>query len=269
MARFAQAQKNDLPALTALWQTCFGDEEALIRAFWRTLGQDIRVFAAYEGSVPVSMLCALPTDLIDDAGEGFPAAYLYAVCTAPKYRGRGLCAALMAYAEGALRKDGCCFAALVPSSGELFRFYERLGYQTAFFHKKYTVSAEYGKAAISRIDADSYRSLREMQLYGAFLSYPLPLLQWQAQASKGSGAGLYRVETADTVCCVAAERQGAHLLCKELLPDCPEAAACLAAQLGCKEACVRTAGGSVPFGMGKALHDLPLPKEAYLGLAFD
>lgn len=269
MARFAQAQNSDSPALTALWQTCFGDEEALIRAFWQALGQKIRVFAAYEGSVPVSMLCALPTTLIDDAGEGFPAAYLYAVCTAPQYRGRGLCAALMAYAEEALRKDGCCFAALVPSSKELFRLYEKLGYQTAFFHKKYTVSAEHGKAAISRINADSYRNLREMQLYGAFLSYELPLLQWQAQASEASGAGLYRVETKDAVYCVAAERREARLLCKELLPDCPDAAACLAAQLGCKDACVCTAGGTLPFGMGKALCDLPLPKEAYLGLAFD
>ena len=57
-ARFAQAQKSDLPALTALWQTCFGDEKKQIEAFWRALRPHIRVFAAYEGKTPCAMLCA-------------------------------------------------------------------------------------------------------------------------------------------------------------------------------------------------------------------
>lgn len=265
MPQFAQAQRADLPALTALWQTCFGDEKAQIDAFWRALWQHIRVFAAYEGSTPASMLCALPTALIDDAGESRPAAYLYAVCTAPQQRGRGLCASLLAYAEKALQKDGCRFAALVPSNRELFGFYQKLGYQAAFFHREYTVSAEKGTAKIGKLDADGYRNLREMQLYGAFLSYPLPLLQWQASAAPG----LYRVETADAVCCCAAERAGERLLCKELLPDCPEAAAALAAKLGCKDARVRTCGGDTPFGMVKPFGAFPAPMEAYLGLAFD
>ena len=265
MARFALAQKADLPALTTLWQTCFGDEKAQIDAFWRTLWQHIRVFAAYEEKAPVSMLCALPTSLVDEAGETCPAAYLYAVCTAPQHRKKGLCAALLAYAEKALQKEGCRFSALVPSSKELFGFYQKFGYRTAFFHKEYTVSAEKGSAKITRIDADGYRNLREMQLYDAFLSYPLPLLQWQASAAPG----LYRIETEDAVCCCAAERSGERLICKELLPDCPEAAAYLAAKLGCRDALVRTCGEETPFGMVKPLSDLPAPTAAYLGLAFD
>ena len=265
MARLAQAKKADLPALTALWQTCFGDEKAQIDAFWRTLWQDIRVFAAYEAKAPVSMLCALPTSLVDEAGESCPAAYLYAVCTAPQHRNQGLCAALLTYAENALQKEGCRFSALVPSSEALFGFYQKFGYHAAFFRKEYTVPAEKGTAKIEKLDADGYRNLREMQLYGAFLSYPLPLLQWQASAAPG----LYRIETADTVCCCAAERSGERLICKELLPDCPEAAAYLAAKLGCRDALVRTCGGEIPFGMVKPLGDTPLPAAAYLGLAFD
>lgn len=269
MTRFALAQKSDLPALSALWQTCFGDDPSQIQAFWRTLWDERRVFAAYEGSLPVSMLCALPAELVDEAGESAPAAYLYAVCTAPQHRGRGLCSALMSYAESSLRADGCCFVALVPAGERLFRFYEKRGYQTAFFHRSYTVAAAPGKAKITRISPETYHALREMQLYGAFLSYDFSLLQWQAQLGKISGAGLYRVETNEAVCCIAAERMGAHLFCKELLPDCPEAAACLAAFLGCKDVSVRTQGGALPFGMLKALQDAPAPQEAYLGFAFD
>ena len=265
MARFALAQKADRPALTALWQTCFGDEKAQIDAFWRALWQHIRVFAAYEGKTPISMLCALPTSLVDEAGESLPAAYLYAVCTAPQRRRQGLCAALLTHAEKALQKEGCRFAALVPSNKELFGFYQKLGYQAAFFHREYTVSSEKGTAKITKLDADGYRNLREMQLYGAFLSYPLPLLQWQASADPG----LFRIETPEAVCCCAAEQSGERLICKELLPDCPEAAATLAATLGCRDALVRTCGEEAPFGMVKPLADLPVPAAAYLGLAFD
>ena len=264
-ARFAQAQKSDLPALTALWQTCFGDEKKQIEAFWRALWPHIRVFAAYEGKTPCAMLCALPTTLVDEAGESFPAAYLYAVCTAPERRGRGLCAGLLACAEGSLKKDGIRFSALVPSSADLFGFYQKFGYKTAFFNRSYSVPAEKGKAKITKLDADGYRNLRQMQLYGAFLSYPLPLLQWQADA----GEGLFRIETDELVCCAAAEISGGRLICKELLPDCPEAASRLAAHLGCKNALVRTDGSETPFGMVKALGSFPAPQEAYLGLAFD
>ena len=67
----------------------------------------------------------------------------------------------------------------------------------------------------------------------------------------------------------AAERDGETLLVRELLPDCPEAAAALADKLGCREAVFRTAGGTHPFGMAKSLDGTPLPQRAYLGPAFE
>ena len=77
-----------------------------------------------------------------------------------------------------------------------------------------------------------------------FLSYPPELLRWQETLSRSSGAGLYRIETGEAVCCAAAERDGETLLVRELLPDCSEAAAALADRLGCREAAFRTAGGT-------------------------
>ena len=59
------------------------------------------------------------------------------------------------------------------------------------------------------------------------------------------------------------------LLVRELLPDCPAAAAALADKLGCREASFRTAGGTQPFGMAKSLDGTPLPQRAYLGPAFE
>lgn len=269
MTRFVRAQARDLPALTTLWQTCFGDSAQSVTAFWDALFPKIRVFAAQDGARLDAMLCTLPVTFVDEDGGAQPAAYFYAVCTAPDKRGHGLCRALMQHAERELQKSGVSVFTLVPSSAELFDFYKKLGYQAAFYHKSYSVSAARGAVKIRRIDADAYRNLRQMQLYGDFLSYDAALLTFAQRASEASGGGLFRLETDELVCCAAAERAGDALLIKELLPDCPEAAASLAAALNCSEAQVRTVGDTVPFGMYKAVGAPPCPQNAYLGLAFD
>ena len=67
-----RAGREELPRLTALWQTCFGDP-ASDSAPILTHPQ-IRTFAAYAGGKPVSMLCALPATLVDAAGGEAPRA---------------------------------------------------------------------------------------------------------------------------------------------------------------------------------------------------
>lgn len=269
MTRFRRAEARDLPALTALWQTCFGDSATSVQAFWDAAFDSIRVFAAQDGAQLTAMLCALPVTLIDESGASQPAAYLYAVCTAPEQRGRGLCRALMQYAERAMQKDSISLFTLVPSNESLFDFYRRLGYRTAFFHRSYRVRAARGSVKLSRLSADAYRNLRQMQLYGSFVSYDAPLLRLAQHSAEATGGGLFRLETEDLVCCAAAEISDKTLLIKELLPDCPEAAAALAASLGCTGAQIRTEGAERPFGMCKALGAAEPPDSAYLGLAFD
>ena len=158
---------------------------------------------------------------------------------------------------------------LVPAEESLFGFYARFGYRTVFTCRTETVPAARGDCSITPLTPDCWQSLRELQLYDSHLSYPPELLRWQETISRSSGAGLYRIETGDAVCCAAAERDGETLLVRELLPDCPEAAAALADKLGCREASFRTAGGTQPFGMAKSLDGTPLPQRAYLGPAFE
>ena len=113
-----RAARRDLPALTRLWQACFGDTEAEVRAFWQALFDCTPVYLrrAPDGS-PAAMLCALPAELVGDDGDAVPAAYLYAVCTAPALRGRGHCRLLCgrsfpaSAAAPADRTDGCHRAA--------------------------------------------------------------------------------------------------------------------------------------------------------------
>lgn len=252
-----RAKKGDFSALTALWQACFGDTEAEVQRFWDAAFDKIQVFCAREGKKILAMLCVLPTQLIDECGESRSCGYFYAVCTASEARGKGLCTKLMQYAE---KNCGCDYASLVPASEELFAFYEKMGYRTVFYHEKYSVSAQKG-AKITKASPEVYRSIRELQLYGDFISYEEWLLPLAGE--------LYRIETDDGVFCACAVKQGNCLQIKELLPNEPKAAAALAAHLGCERAEVRTDGGEQPFGMCKALKKLPTPDRAYLALAFD
>ena len=258
MSAFAIAAEKDVPALEALWQTCFGDAPTESRPF--LTHSDIRVFAAYDDGRPVSMLCALPATLVDNCGGERPCAYLYAVCTHPDFRGRGLSSGLLAYAEQALRRAGFSCTALVPANEKLFEFYQKSGYQTVFYQKKYEI-APGGVADIRPVDAAGYRALRELQLYDRFVSFPEAMLALLPQR--------WRIETDAAVCCVAGAVQDGVLHLQELLPDVPEAAAALAAQLGCIRAEVRTPGGAHPFGMAKALDASALPERAYLGVSFE
>jgi len=265
MITFEQIRQPVL--LTPLWLSCFDDGREAIDTFWRKTEGSVLAFAALDGGTPVSMLCALPTELIGESGEALRAVYLYAVCTAPAYRRRGLCAALLSFAEQQLRDFDACM--LVPDGDAMFRYYEKHGYRTAFYHSRFALPARRAEVKIAKLTAEEYRNLRELQLYGSFVSYDAPLLELQRAVSEASGAGLYRLETADTVCCAAAERRDGCLLLKELLPCRPEAAAALAERLGCGNAVVRTQGKEVPFGMIKPLHDAALPDTSYLGFAFD
>lgn len=254
---------RQLPALTALWRACFGDTEAEVLAFWRDQFDASRVYAEFAGGRAVSMLCALPAELVGDDGAALPCVYLYAVCTAPAARGQGHAHRLLQFALHDCAAAGYAAAALVPAEAALFRFYAGQGFRTAFFCREYTVPARPLALKLRPVNAEDYRALRELQLYGSFLSYPARLLSLE-------DGHLYRADTADGIFCFCAERapEGNTLRIRELLPDAPELAAALAAHFGCENAAVRTAGGSVPVGMLRALSDAALPEAAYLSLDF-
>ena len=111
------------------------------------------------------MLCALPAELVGDDGDAVPAAYLYAVCTAPALRGRGNCRLLLQEAEQDLKRQGICAAVLVPAEESLFGFYARFGYRTVFTCRTETVPAARGDCSITPLTPDGWQSLRELQLY--------------------------------------------------------------------------------------------------------
>lgn len=260
--KLRRAEPKDRKGLTELWKTCFHDDKKTVETFWNRMWDQIAVYLAEEKR-PASMACAIPAEVVDEAGESRKAMYLYAVCTAPESRGRGLCTELLTFAEAELKKAGTSLLLLVPAENRLFDFYGKMGFCQSLVYGTYRVLSKDTGAKISKISPESYENIRQMQLWGNFVSLGIP-----AYKVLGDWGGLYRIETADGVCCAAAEKDGNLLNIRELLPDSREAAAALGAHLKCTEVQVCTEGEE-PRGMAKSLNGEPCPKNLYLGPALE
>lgn len=257
---FGFATSADVPRLTRLWMDCFGDTEDYVNLYFAHSFRADRVFVLREPEV-AAMLLSFPVSFIAEDGEAQEGAYLYAVCTDPAWRGRGLCRALMTQAEDVLRTRGCAFTCLKPGTSALRKMYARMGYRDAFSNRE-TVVFPVPDAAAPRMEPctpEAYYGLRQMALWGGFVDYQPEVLAHQAR--------LGRLFSLDGCAGFGAlERWGDTAILKEyfgdeaLLPG-------LCRQLGAGKLTVR-APGDQPFAMAKPLTNLPCP-TGYLGLAFD
>ena len=80
--------------LRELWHSVFGDGYEYIDAFFAAYRCEDVVHTLSVGGIVVSALYALPFTLCSDE-KSIAAAYIYAVATAPEYRGKGYMALLM------------------------------------------------------------------------------------------------------------------------------------------------------------------------------
>ena len=192
---FRTAAKTDLPGITALWQEAFGDSPEAIAYFFKSFPNCLSYVAEEQGKI-VSMVHALPQVLSPDV----PAAYVYAVATLRSHRGKGLCRALMAFAEADLRQRGFACCVLTPGEPGLFDYYKALGYETAFTRRRTAFSGG------EPVCAAEYLALREQLLTVPHMVYDRATLSY---AGEVYGLTFYKTETG---CAAAAPRYTAEAL---------------------------------------------------------
>ena len=124
------SMKSDLERL---WRTCFGDSQEYVRYFFenRYVPENCLVFVDEAVQRPVAMLHLLNVSIAEDGGL-VPSQYIYAACTRPDYRRRGIMRQLIETAQklGEYRK--LKYSLTVPAEPRLFRYYGRYGFEKCF-----------------------------------------------------------------------------------------------------------------------------------------
>ena len=165
------ASKDDIGELTALWQTCFGDDDDYIGGFWPPPLRPPRPpMGGADGKICSALY--LLDGKVRIAGEAFDAEYLYAACTHPDFRSRGYMGELLCSAESLCRDSGLDYICLVPAEDSLFDYYSRFGYRPAFEEKLLKIDRSRleliadGNAEIEEFTAENMQAVRNACLCG-------------------------------------------------------------------------------------------------------
>jgi len=251
--RIDYPRQEQIPLLKSLWRQAFGDEDAFLDAFFGDVFAPDRCRCVTEGSEVTAALYWL-----DCALEDRPMAYLYAVATAKKYRGRGHCRALMADTHKLLQELGYAGAILVPGEPGLFQMYRGMGYEVCSRVRQWTCGPADRAMALREVDGAEYARLRRQYLPAGGVVQErenLALLQVTARLYAGE----------QVLLCAAGAPTG-NLVCAEFLGD-PAAAGQVLAALQCRRGTFRGPGNDRDFAMYRPFSPGKAPE--YFGLAFD
>lgn len=151
----------DLPALLELYRICFGDSPDFTGAVFERVFPSGDALIAEDSGRPAAMVL-LPRLSMRCRGGPVPFGYIYALCTAPEFRGRGYMKSLSEAAHGLCAARGDAFSALVPASRELALTYERQGYRPAFYRLHRRIKPLPGGARMRRAGPEDLPALLEL-----------------------------------------------------------------------------------------------------------
>ncbi len=259
---------DEYDSLKQLWLKCFDDEKTVIDRFFKTAVTPENTVAIFSEDVAVSVLYMIE-GTVKNNGENYRALYIYAVCTHPDFRGRGLMKGCFDFLFEVSKKRGVDYLFLVPASESLFKMYEELGFKNGFYYSKKKV---YSKDFISQgepceaLSFEDYINIRKSFLkinlatlgergFNAFLSHDGEAVR---AVKVGNGYGVYEIE-------------GGAVTVHELFGD---EQSILQAIFNLTKADFLEIRGfpeaenKEPFGMYSALADAPPIENAFFGIPY-
>lgn len=234
--------------LKCLWKTVFGDSDAFIDSFFQIAYSPERCKYIAEGDQIVSALY-----WFDCEYAGGKLAYIYAVATDPNHRGKGLASRLLEETHNHLKALGYAGTVLKPANG-LFPFYERLGYETCGYIRRFPAVAG-SPVPIKELDTEAYAARRR-----ALLPHNAVIQEGITLKFLHSFAKFY--DAGNTLVCTLPEEN----VIFEYLGD-PDYAPGILAALGISKAEIPTPGTDIPFAMHHPLNCTKIP--GYLGITLE
>ena len=284
MIRFAEDE--DQTQLKALWQEAFGDSMRSIDFYFANRHQNKNMLVdTIEGRIR-GMLTMLPVVLIT-GGTSNPGRYVYAVATDLQYRGLGISSQLLTECHAFMKNYGESAAVLVPSSGSLFSFYAKRGYETAFHVDSITLHRADlppcpEEAVCTPCSVQEFFRLREAAFRdrSLFVRWDEEALDYVIKSARAFGDQVYYFRTKSGEGCGVCGWRGNRIFIRELALvqiDVPAAAAILDQVLGAQEYTIRLPADypgcskPQPFGMIHYLGKAPVlqGKSPYLALVLD
>ena len=202
------ARAGDLPEITDCWQRSFGDPPELIRALLTEAELCASATVAEADGAVRSVMFAF-----DGLRVGkLRASYLYALCTHPDARGRGMGRAVLCAITRQSFDRGAELVFLSPADPALEQWYRTLGMQPMCAAAAETLQLDPdGRFPCVPVGAEEYALLRR----GGF-GVTLQLLRAQAVLSRDCGGGFFRIDLDGAPACVCAERENGAVLIREL-----------------------------------------------------
>jgi len=284
MIRFAK--DDDHKQLKRLWNQVFGDSDAAVDFYFSHRHQNQNMLVYEADSIIAGMMTMLPVQLAFSQ-KIRPGRYVYAVATAPAYRGQGISTELLLYCHDWMKKNGETASILVPASDSLFAFYKKRGYETLFYVDITTVhSAQLPPFPIGSVctpcSAQDFYRLRDSAFSGSslFVKWDKAALEYIIQSATAFGDGVFYVRTKTGDGYAVCGWRGQKVFIREIATanmDMHDVLSILHHTLCADEYMVRLPAGSLPdkeprsFGMIHYLEDAPLLKGSppYLSLVLD
>lgn len=270
---------SDIKNLKELYLLCFEDDTPEDADFlFENVFSRAELLEEKAPGKTISMLYLMDCFLKTEKGD-LPYYYLYAACTHPDFRGKGIMGRLLEKAKGFAKEKGKMGIILKPAKPSLFRFYDNYGFKPFFKFSSLFLEADenYTNVELSHIPLSQWHEERKRllgELSDAFVSFDKELFCAAASDCK--------VVTDQKGNFVVYELRDDLLLCKECISDLDSIDSvinivkALLAKTSLKRAEIRLPQGF--SGKSQALKDdyfsviseIPFDaKNAYHGFAFD
>jgi GNAT superfamily N-acetyltransferase len=208
--------------LKNIWRVCFNDADAYIDLYFSERYLPKNTFVHCEAGRGVAMLTLLPATVVTPHEE-LAARYLYAVATLPEFRHKGLSLSLAQQADEQAREENRALEIVVPATPELFHFYARQGFSTAFYHRIVRFPADEimhtdALEGLPLQDAETFFTLRERYFApgGFFVRWDSAALQYIIKESRLLQGDVYYFSKNGDEGYVVVTPDGDALLLKEI-----------------------------------------------------
>lgn len=155
-----------------LWDKCFSEEDNRFVDFYfeKRYNDEDNVFIERDDkAVSALQLISYPFSYY---GKTIGCSYISGACTDPDYRSQGLMNELILKSLKKAKNNGACFAALIPASESLFKYYSGTNFVAAFDYSKLRINISQQSTAnckqsviVSRFEPESGEEFYEVYEY--------------------------------------------------------------------------------------------------------